>query len=448
MKVSKNSFFNILIILLVSLCALAVTLISTNPILHVIGLWSIAVVAIIVSKFDLMHPYFWFSSFFVLYSSAYTIILVQGFQTNTGYSYENTLLAIIALTTALITIGPKSNIIIDTVNDNQLSPDEKNLEISRKLLKVILYVLIAILIISVVMVSRLGIQRKSEFVSDGYLSFRVATYTVRYLTLFCAMYIVNSSKKSKLGVVVLFSGLSILFFSLFTAERDGIFRFLLIAICSLFATKRIDRKKLPIVFAVGIIAVVSLSYLKYFFVSGEVRVGYNDHSILYNFLNSDFAAAGENMQVLINNPWTKSYKSLYYIFTDFISPFTFGISPFNVGTWFNDTFYYGKSSRAFTLIGQGYVMGGYIGVVILFIILGVMVRTIYNKSTNNPNWLSIYIFFIATVASSFRGTLGSIMVIFVRIALIGTIAFITYRALLVKRRIKPLLSDLKKDEKY
>lgn len=441
MIISRNNVTHMLTILAFSLFAITITLVSSNPVFHVIGLWSIAVVAIIISKFDLLHPYFWFSSFFVLYSSAYTIILIQGFQTNTGYSYENTLLSIIALTTVLLTIGPKRNIIIDTVNCSQFRVDTINLEISRKILRVMLYILILVLMISVILVARLGIQRKSEFVSEGYLSFRVAAYTVRYITLFCAMYIINSSKKSKLGLVVIFSGLSILFFSLFTAERDGIFRFLLVAVCSLFATNRIERNKLPLVLAFGIVSVVMLSYFKYFFVSGEVRVGYNEHSFLYNFLNSDFAAAGENMQVLINNPWTKSYKNLFYILGDLVSPLTFGVRSFNVGTWFNDTFYFGKSSRAFTLIGQGYVMGGYSGVVILFIILGILVRSIYNKAVNNPNWLSMYIFFIATVASSFRGTLGSIMGTFIRIAVIGTVGFLISRALVVKNKIKGNLKN-------
>jgi oligosaccharide repeat unit polymerase len=442
MSVKRKSIFHILVIMIVSLIAIMITLISSNPIYHVIGLWSIAIVAVIICNLDFLHPYFWLSSFFVLYSSAYSIILIQGFQSNTGYSYENTLFSIIALTTALITIGPKRNTIVDTINNDFVITDAVNHEINRKLLRIILIILILILIISVIILSRLGVQRKTEFVNNGYISFRIATYTARFISLFCTIYIVNSSKNSKLGLVVLFSGLSTLFFSLFTAERDGIFRFLLVIVCALFATNRIERKKLPFVLALGVVLVVTISYLKYFFISGEVRTGYLENSLLYNFLNSDFAAAGENMQVLLNNPWTKSYLDFSLLFTDLISPFTFGVNSFNVGVWFNNTFYFGESSRAFTLIGQGYVMGGYFGVMLLFSILGIMIRIIYNKAVNDTNWLSIYIFFIATVASSFRGTLGGIMVTFVRIAVVGTIIFLGYRKLLIRKKIKMHNEDL------
>lgn len=444
MRINRRSLLSIFTIIAVSMFAAVVTLITSSPIIHVIGLWSIAFCAVIISGFDLLHPYFWFSSFFVLYSSAYTIILTQGFQTNTGYTYENTLISIIALTVSLIIIGPKKTQIVAEFEN----VENYEYEINRKLLTFILISLVIILIISVVLITRLGILRKSEFVSNRYTSFRIATYTVRYITFFCSMYIINSRKRSPISLLVLLSGLSILFFSLFTAERDGIFRFLLVTICALYASNRISKKKLPVILGLGILSVVAVSYLKYFFVSGQVRAGYLDNSIIYNFLNSDFAAAGENMQVLINNPWTKSYKSFLLIFRDIISPFTFGDNSFNIGVWFNDTFYFGKSSRAFTLIGQGYVLGGYFGIIVLFTTLGIIIRAIYNQAKNNPNILSMYIFSIATISSSFRGTLGGIIATFVRIAVVGILGFIVVRMLLVKRVSRRLNKTKKKNSVY
>ncbi|MCM3763932.1 O-antigen polymerase [Neobacillus niacini] len=432
--INKKDVLHIITILITSLFAVITTLTTSNPVFHVIALWILVLVAIFISKFDLLHPYFWFSSFFALYSSAYTIILVQGFQTNTGYSYENTLLSIIALTTVLLTIGPKKNESKEIDSEKSSCPKTSNLNVDRRLLRNVLFILFVILVISVTIVSRLGIQSKSEFISNSYFSFRVATYTVRYITLFCCLYLVICGKRFKYGPIILLCGIAVLFFSLFTAERDGIFRFLLVVVCAMFATQRIKRKTLPIVIGISMVAVVMLSYLKYFFVNGSVRVGYNDHGIIYNFLNSDFAAAGENMQVLLNNPWTKSFNNYFLILTDLLSPFTIGFSTFNIGVWFNDTFYYGKSSRAFTLLGEGYVIGGYLGVIVLFFVVGILVGTMYKKSIKNEYWLTAYIFTIATVASSFRGTLSSITVTLVKIAVVGLVGYIFYKTLLLRRQ--------------
>jgi len=230
--------------------------------------------------------------------------------------------------------------------------------------------------------------------------------------------------------------MAILLFTLFTAERDGIFRFLLTIVCAMFATQRLSRKTLPIIFGIGLMTVVAVSYLKYFFVDGSVRVGFAGNSIIYNFLASDFTAAGQNMQVLLNNPWTKSYKNYLLILNDFLAPFAFGnIRTFNVSSWYNDVFYYGSSySRAFTLVGEGYVIDGYLGVIVLFIIVGLLVRMMYRKSKKNKYWLTAYIYTISTVASSFRGALSGIVVDLVRIVLVGIVAYILLRALIITRQ--------------
>jgi len=434
--ISRKDVSSTMAILITSVFAVTITLMTSNPAYHVVALWSLVLVAIFVCKFDPLHPYFWFSSSFALYTSAYTIILMLGFRSNVGYSYENTLISIIALTTTLLTIGPKKNEMEEIVSTESSYTATSNVDVDKRVLRNILIILFIILIISVMFISRLGIQRKSELVSNRYLSFRVATYAVRYVSLYCCLYIVTCGKKLKPSPVIFLCGMAILLFTLFTAERDGIFRFLLIIVCAMFATQRLSRKTLPIIFGIGLMTVVAVSYLKYFFVDGSVRVDFAGNSIIYNFLASDFTAAGQNMQVLLNNPWTKSYKNYLLILNDFLAPFAFGnIRTFNISSWYNDVFYYGSSySRAFTLVGEGYVIDGYLGVIVLFIIVGLLVRMMYRKSKKNKYWLTAYIYTISTVASSFRGALRGIVVDLVRIVLVGIVAYILLRALIITRQ--------------
>ncbi|MFL2131693.1 O-antigen polymerase [Ruoffia sp. FAM 20858] len=434
MRISKKNMLITIMVLICTILAGIITQMSNNELYHVLSIWIIVIITILVSKFDLLHPYFWFTSFFALYSTAYTIILIQGFQTNIGYTSDNSLLTILALATIIVIIGPPKNSTTYIQSNKTIEISSNDSKINRDLLQKILIVLIVILIACVIVISQIGIQKKSELVSNRYFSFRLATYLVRYITLYVSLYIVSSTKNIKLGSIVIFSGISVLLFTLFTAERDGIFRFILVVVASLFATKRISRKTLPLVIGISGVAVVILSYLKYFFVSGQVRTGFNDNGLIYNFLNSDFAAAGENMQVLLNNPWTNSYFNYSIILNDLLAPFTFVFKSFNVGSWFNDTFYYGSYSRAFTLLGQGYVIGGYIGVILLFIVVSTIVKVLYKRSGINFYWLTTYIYMIATVASSFRGNLSSIIETLIRIPFVGLLGFFMLRLLIVKKR--------------
>ena len=91
-------------------------------------------------------------------------------------------------------------------------------------------------------------------------------------------------------------------------------------------------------------------------------------------------------------------------------------------------------TRAFTLVGEGYVIDGYLGVIVLFIIVGLLVRMMYRKSKKNKYWLTAYIYTISTVASSFRGALSGIVVDLVRIVLVGIVAYILLRALIITRQ--------------
>lgn len=429
--ISTKNIMIIMSILTCTLLAMAITFKSNNPVYHVASLWSLVIISIFISKFDILHPYFWCTGFCALYTSAYTIILIQGFETNIGYTYENTLLSIIALATIMITVGPEK-VQVNEINFKEISKLEiSDININRNLLKGIIALLVIILLICIIIISKLGIQNKSELISNKYISFRLATYLVRYITLYTGLYMVISGKKMKLGFIVIFSGIVVLLFSLFTAERDGIFRFILVTIASLFATKRINRKTLPLVLCVSVISVVILSYLKYFFVSGEVRTGYEVNGIIYNFLNSDFATVGANLQVLLNTPWTNSYMDYSLILTDLFAPFTLFLNSFNVSSWFNDTFYYGNSSRAFTLLGQGYIIGGYPGVIVLFIVVSLIIKVLYKKSKINEYWLTIYIYAIATVASSFRGNLSSIVSTIIRVPLIGLLGYIIIKKFII-----------------
>ena len=417
---SKKDVLNYYILLLVVVMAFSVILLYDNPIYHILSFWSVVIVAIFISGFDIMHPYFWFSCSFALYSTAYSILYVLNYPINSGYSKENLLLSMIAYSTTIFIFGIEK---IDNIQINKIQNyDLLNNNNIKKILQLILIILLIILLISVVIIIRTPFTHKNQLLSNRNIFFIVGIYANRYLTFFCCFYtllFINKEKKSKF--FILSSFILILLFTLFTGERDAIFRFTLVLIMTLFITKKLSKKLFLMLIPIGILGITMLTYYKYYFVNGTIKLSFQQNTFIYNFLNSDFSAAGGNLQILLNNTWTKSLHGFSLIAIDFISPFFPGKFFFNVGNWFNNTFYFGSYSRAFTLIGEGYVISGVLGVFIIFAILGCGIKTIYKKASKNIYWLAVYVYSIPTIISSFRSTLATITVALIRIVLVSII---------------------------
>jgi len=411
-------------------------LIFENPIIHVLGFWLCVIAAIFIAKLDITHPILWFSCSFGLYSTGYSLIYILGYATISGYSKENILLPLIALSVVLLVVGVKkydSRLYFESENYTLMSSNS-----NKQITEFILTILLFALIISVVVLFRTPFNHKNEMLAERNIFFIVGAYSTRLLTFYTCFYLLlfidKDRKKTKL--FILSSGVLIILFSLFTGERDAMFRFLIILVVSLFITKKIRKKMLMILIPIGMFGLIVGRYFKYYFVSGITNTSIEGQSFIYNFLTSDFHAAGENLQILINNSWTKSLHGFSLIAVDFISPFFPGGFSVNVGNWFNNTFYPGSYSRAFTLVGEGYVIGGTLGIITLFIILGFGIKLLYKKSAKNIYWLVVYIYSIPTIITAFRSTLGTVTIALTRIALLS-IAIHYIARLLIRSRIKP-----------
>lgn len=410
-----------IVIIFVAIISFYIIISSVHPIFHIVAMWLLSITAICICKFDLMHPYFWFSCFFSLYSTAYAILtsLPYSFQypRNYGYSYENILLPFIALFITLLVVGPKTYKLLNYKDFLKNSRwDSSNYFITRTL--IIILIIATFLCVFHFMFS--GYSGKVEMKKVGDLFYRSGVYFVRYLSFFCCYDICRyySTNKNKPTKYILLSGFAVLMFSLFTGERDAILRFVANIIFALFAFRIIKRKHYFILVPLGIIAMISTVYFKYYFLTGSFNESYSllNGNLLYKFLTTDFNSAGRNLQILLNYDWTKGYKGLSLIITDTLSAFFPSGSFFNADSWYNNTFHSGSSmGYAFTLVGMGYIMNGYLGVIVLFAILGYITKLFYKKHTNNRLWFTTYIYYISTTVFSFRQTFSTITTALVRI---------------------------------
>jgi len=78
-------------------------------IVYFLSFWITILITIIISKFNVTHPYIWFSGFFTLYSTDYSIIYILGYPTDSGYSKEGLLFSLIALIVPLLFCGIHEN---------------------------------------------------------------------------------------------------------------------------------------------------------------------------------------------------------------------------------------------------------------------------------------------------------------------------------------------------
>ena len=90
----------------------------------------------------------------------------------------------------------------------------------------------------------------------------------------------------------------------------------------------------------------------------------------------------------------------------------------NCSEWYNYYFFQNSTySRAFTLVGEGYVIDGIVGVFILFFVIGTFINWMYKKSNSGVIWSALYMYTSISMISSFRGDAAAILSSIIRIPL-------------------------------
>lgn len=402
MRVKKGTIWKELCLLAISTVAYAMISLSNALYIHIAAMLLVCVTAAALVQFDLMHPYFWFSVFFGLYSIGYPLILATGFTSKIGYSRENMLYQLLALVTVLIIIGPGRQ-------KPDLNKIRDNYSISLGVLnKAIYVVLISLIVIGAVFVSRRGFSGKDDIYQTGSKLLVMIFRLPLILTMLYALSVTATYfRTGKFPVTQSLTTLAaLLLITLFSGERDFIFRFLLTNIFVLWFLKIITLRHLLIMVPIVVVLIPLSSMYKYYFLSGSASALNNN--IVYSFLSGEFESASRNLQLLINNSATVlGSKGFGQLGKDVLSVFNSSIR--SLPTWFNNIFY--PNSRVqygFSLVGEGYVIGGAIGVIAVFAIAGLITRYMYNHAYRGIYSLAAYIYYICVTVYSFRADLGTI----------------------------------------
>lgn len=383
-----------------------------TPMTHVIGFMVLVVVSIHLSDYQLIHPYFWFSGIFALYSCSYPILYSMGFDlfTEIQYSKETMICQWLALSTFLVTLTPISYELIRTPLSYVKSMRFSTLSLHVLHLMELILFLFCLKLFSSGYTSKKEIQAAGDFFF--YAGERLAMIVDILFVYFVAVTLANGVGLKKIKMEFVYSLIPILAFILSTGDRSALFKYFFYLGIILYTFKIITKKNLLLLLPIGVVVMLFSNVFRYIAMRDGADMGlvYDYRGIIFDFLTSDFHCAARNLQVLINDPKTEGLFGLQLLLNDIVFVFYRGPGIISVSEWFNKTYFSGSIfGQAFTLVGEGYVMSGYLGIIVLFITIGFIFKYLYKKSLRNLIWLIVFVVMAAGQCFAFREMFMSIL---------------------------------------
>lgn len=426
MKITKSMIIKYVVITATFMLSLLAIYVSDEIYVHIGSIVLLGAVAVTQVKFDLLHPYFWFSGFFCLYSIAYPLMRANGYG-SVSYTKEVMVLQLVALFTLLVVVTPESHLKLEQIDTTKF---QDGIGILNKLIYALL---LAVLALATFYVIRGGFGGKSEIYASGNPILTFAFRCPLILTLVYAMSVVsNYIKQRKLPVKeMLISTVALLLITLFSGERDFVFRFLLVNIFILWLFRLLKLKHLFVLVPLLILLIPLSHVYKYYFVGGGMH-GQGSDSLLYSLLSGEFESASRNLQILINDgAQTNGMMGFFLLLKEIASSVIPGIQ--STQSWFNERYFPGRSVQyGFSLVGDGYLMGGIPGIILVFVLIGLLIRWFYRNSTKNLYWLASYFYFATVIIYSIRGDFSTILAAIVK--QIGLVVLILYIAKRMSKR--------------
>lgn len=431
-NIIAKSPLSIIAFILTAFFVFITTYFFQSPEIHLYAILFLVFVSILISRFNILDPFFWFSISFFLYSCGYLIIVIffPDDRIVSGYSKINSYFTVLFLFALIITVLPKR----ERDHVEPLDPD------SLQLLKALNTFFLIATYVSYFILSIRGISSKVLQLEESNELWILVAYCSRFLSLSIVFIILSCKNTIEFKIRIILSLIIILIFSFSAGERDAFFRYCIVVVLSLYATQRIKRWHLFALIPLSFFIFTFSSAFKYFFTQGiSHSVEISSYELLYEFIYGDFVEIGSNLQLVVDNfNGAYSWNPIIF-FYDVISVFVpssvlnyiaGGLSEWNLSVWFNQLFYY-KSSyyHSFSIIAEGYIVAGQLGVLAVVCAIMFMIRFLYSKSDRSIYYLAIYIYSIPAFIGSFRGTLGGLLQNIIRVPLTFIILMFVAKAI-------------------
>ena len=384
-KIKKYKKFSIILAIIIS-GLLLYSSSNKDIVIHLISFFILIFTSCIIVKFDIFHPYVWYSVFFGIYSCAYPILYYMNVYNKYGYSKISIFYSWLSLVVINLIIPIKK---IKLKKINHLEYKNKIIENFNNCIQVFVFS------VMIFIINSSKYTHKNMIYSDNNIFFKLVFPLTYFIIL---LYAYNLTKKLSLNLkgvflAVLKTAFVVGTVSITTGERDYLFSYLLITILLLFRYKKIKIIHLVLITPLGIILLPLTSSFKYFILTGKIFKASISNNIFVKFLDGEFISAGRNLQILVSNNCYNFFKGKMLV-NDFVRVF------YSTGTshqiWFNQTFFpLSKHTKyGFTLTGEGYVNGGILGVIFVFILVGLIIRYLYLNSNKNFYNMALYLYMI------------------------------------------------------
>lgn len=401
------SLLKLKMFMLMTLALFAYYLMSLIGVLEQAVLFFIFCIVImkVYQKKGILHPFSWMPLFFLMYSISYPLYRLYFSDFSSDYIYQ-----IIPLNF----VGFIAFVIGCLLLEKNKTTQDANFLSQDKALRVIGWALIIFCNGLNLFILKSGVSTKREYLtlvqSNGIEPLFTAYFLLALVGALVLKNKINKHSKLKKDNFLIMTFATFFISYGLTGERDLMFRFLLLLFFILFAYYFKYKAWKLIIGLVGFAFILpATQQLKSFFVANTIQSVELQEGA---FLNNEFASSGKNILYLLERGVT-GYGWEIFI-NDILRVFSFiGTNSLSATAWFNEVLRNdygdgGTSGWGFSMVGEGYIAFGILGIVLLFVVLGLITALLFNR-IHNRFFFCLYLLYIPVFIYVLRADLSNFL---------------------------------------
>lgn len=409
-------------------------IVSTELLYWILGLVLLTGVSMLVVRLDLLHPFTWFSPFFLLYSASVPTLVWLEIREDIGSLQETIFLEWIALAVFMLFVGPlrKEPRFEETIG--------LNARITAWLLSGISLAVSGLYLWHIWqanLTSKYEIALSTSILAKLDPAFSV--FATAYAVLVAGAFQQQRFPWALISFAVGWNALSFLL----SGERDLVFRIFWVTIFLYHALYRKIPRSVLAILAIGAIVLVPIMEDLKNLLLKETETSVIMSSMAVRVLNDEFLTASENLQYYLSRAAFEPFflgETLVWDIKRALLPWFLAQEGPDPQRYFNVMFFPDIVERGggkgFTLVGEGYMNFGWFGVVLWFAFLGWVVRALYVKALENKLWFLMYVVSMPLIVYIIRADFSNLLAQFVKHIAFPMLVIVLGQELLCRGRTK------------
>ncbi len=347
---------------------------TTTGFVQVSALTILIATAVAFTAHEITHPITWFGPIFWLYSAAYPMLAIAGV-----YEYDSDL-QLTVLLHALAFLAFSIPLIACRRALDVQHWDMRAMRLRKEVSVLLLALLLPLIVLLILHVGSLGVATKRDLIDldSGVVSILISALTLMTFV-YCVFLVCAVSRGDSIWPIasmtlVCFGGVIVM-----VGERDYLLRALVATVLIVWDFRR--KPRFPTIAAIGLLMIIALPWLQSIKAAGLGGAGKQYEFELLSLFSQEFRVAAQNTYVVLARDVDSYASPLQVLSRDLVralSPNILGFSAQSTTNWFNEVIYFDVTSgRGFSLVGYGYLLGGPVGVGVLYGALGMIYRYAY-----------------------------------------------------------------------